>query len=163
MPYIFLEDGRYGGSGRTDDMRRRLKMGFNLELWKDGETTGIAIVDEDHVKIIQLYSDMVEAIDQGLGKQALLETLERLTTSVTGHFANEEAVMEKLGSINAISHKQDHLRFVRDLEDFRMNVKKTYCEDDWPAIAKYLRYRFIQHGQDYDNRLLHQRRSSGNA
>jgi hemerythrin len=138
-------------------------MGIDHDLWKDGDTTGIAIVDEDHDRIVHLYSDMVGTIDRELGKQALLETLDRLTTSVTTHFANEEAVMEQLGSIDAISHTQDHLRFVRELEDFRINVEKSYCKEDWPAIATYLRYRFIQHGRNYDNRLLRQRRSAGHV
>lgn len=138
-------------------------MTVDHKLWKDRDTTGIAIVDEDHEKIVRLYSDMVDTIDRALGKQALLDTLEHLTASVTSHFANEEAVMEELGCGDAIPHKQDHHRFVEDLEDFRMNVEKVYCAEDWPAIAKYLRYRFIQHGQKYDNLLLQERCSGGEA
>jgi hemerythrin len=136
-------------------------MGIDSGLWDERAATGIAIVDEDHQELVRLYSDLVDTIDRALGKQALLTTLERLTASVASHFANEETVMARLGCDGAFLHKQDHDRFVQDLEDFRMNVEETYRTEDWPAIAKYLRYRFIQHGQNYDNRLFERRRSEG--
>jgi len=138
-------------------------MGIDSGLWDERAATGIAIVDEDHQELVRLYSDLVDTIDRSLGKQALLEMLERLREAVASHFANEEAVMTRLGCDDAFLHKQDHDRFVQDLEDFRMNVGETYRAEDWPAIAKYLKYRFIQHGENYDNRLLERRRSAGNA
>jgi hemerythrin-like metal-binding protein len=138
-------------------------MGIDRELWDEGPATGIAIVDKDHQELVRLYSDLVDTIDRDLGKQALLETLERLRASVASHFAHEEAVMTRLGFDDALLHKQDHDRFVQDLEDFRLNVEETYRVEDWPAIAKYLKYRFVQHGENYDNRLLLRRGSGGNA
>jgi len=138
-------------------------MGIDHGSWDEGAATGIAIVDEDHQELVRLYSNLVDTIDRELGKQALLETLERLRVSVVSHFTNEEAVMTRLGCDDALLHKQDHDRFVQDLEDFRMNVEETYRAEDWPAIAKYLKYRFIQHGQNYDNRLLMKRCSAGDA
>jgi hemerythrin len=138
-------------------------MGIDRGLWDEGAATGIAIVDDDHRELVRLYSDLVDTIDRELGKQALLETLERLRASVASHFTHEEAVMTRLGCDDAFLHKQDHDRFVQDLEDFRINIEETYRAEDWPAIAKYLKYRFIQHGQNYDNRLFERRRSAGDA
>ena len=138
-------------------------MTIGHETGRTGEATGISSVDEDHKQVVRLYSGVVCAIDEKLGKQVLLESLGNLTASVTAHFANEEKVMEELGCDDAMAHKDDHNKFVQDLADFRTNVEKSYCEEDWPAIARYLKYRFTQHAQIYDKRLFPRRRSAGDA
>lgn len=134
-------------------------MTFDHEIRQAGTATGIPIVDQDHEQIVHLYSGMVEVIHRKLGKEALLESLGLLTACVTDHFINEEKVMDELGCDDAGAHKKDHKRFVQRLEEFRISIEQIYREEDWPEIAEYLKYRFMQHSYTYDNQLTERHRS----
>lgn len=138
-------------------------MSIDRGLWDDNEVTGIGAVDDDHETLIRLYSEMVDTIDRSLGKDALVDMLARLSTFAATHFAKEEAIMLRLSCDGAVPHKEDHVRILQDLDDFRMNVESTFAEGDWAALAKYLNYKFIKHGQKHDKRLFLKDRSIGES
>ena len=76
--------------------------------WTDTYSTGIAEVDKQHKKLIDLINDLHDAMAKGQAKNVLGKILGELVTYCANHFAMEESLFDKHGYPDAADHKEKH-------------------------------------------------------
>jgi len=76
--------------------------------WTDAYSTGIAEVDQQHKKLIELINSLHDAMVKGQGKDVLGKILRELVDYCASHFAMEERMFDKHGYPDAADHKEKH-------------------------------------------------------
>lgn len=76
--------------------------------WTDTYSTGIAEIDQQHKKLIDLINSLHDAMAKGQGKIVLGKTLGELIHYCASHFAVEEKLFDKHGYPEADEHKDKH-------------------------------------------------------
>lgn len=103
-----------------------------LIQWQESYSVGIELLDDDHRLLISLINQLEEA------SQAEQDTAEALPTSVTnsvltvlveytkGHFAREEAMMEKAAYPDLEGHRAEHQALAAEVE----TIAERYQQGD---------------------------------
>ena len=76
--------------------------------WIDSYSTGIAEIDQQHKKLIELINSLNDAMGAGQGKVILGKILGELISYCVSHFAVEERLFDKHDYPDATSHKEKH-------------------------------------------------------
>jgi len=76
--------------------------------WIDTYSTGIAEIDQQHKKLIELINSLHDAMAKGQGKTVLGKILGELINYCANHFATEEKLFDKHGYPDAAEHKEKH-------------------------------------------------------
>lgn len=87
--------------------------------WTEDLQVGIAAIDGDHKKLVQLINDLHEAMTQGRGKAVLGKTLDDLIRYTQEHFQREEQLMQRAGYSDYARHKQEHEQLVQEVVALR--------------------------------------------
>ncbi len=88
-----------------------------IELEKS-EYVNVQIIDEQHKKFAELIDELYELL--GLNKPETTKyILNQLITELQIHFNTEETFMKETKYVNFFSHKMEHDRFLKKIEDFR--------------------------------------------
>ena len=85
---------------------------------------GIAELDQQHRKLIDLINELNTAISRGEQKGVVGSVLAGLADYVKYHFSEEEALMEKLNYSGIDSHKKQHAHFVNRITNILKRMKK---------------------------------------
>lgn len=76
--------------------------------WTDTYSTGIAEVDQQHKKLIDLINALHDAMAKGQAKSVLGKILGELVNYCASHFAMEERLFDQYGYPEAADHKDKH-------------------------------------------------------
>jgi hemerythrin len=76
--------------------------------WTDTYSTGIAEVDQQQKKLIDLINSLHDAMAKGQAKNVLGKILGELVNYCASHFAMEEKLFDKYGYPEAAEHKEKH-------------------------------------------------------
>ncbi len=101
-------------------------------VWNDRLMTGIAAIDGDHKKLVDMINELYEAIRTGSSEDALCRVLDRLVEYTRFHFRREEAFFTQVHYPEEQQHKAEHARMVEWVEGIHAQVK------DGTAIAPSL-------------------------
>jgi hemerythrin-like metal-binding protein len=91
-----------------------------LIVWNDRYSVGIARIDAQHQRLVDLINDLHAAMAGGEAKSALEKILDGLAAYAVSHFATEEQLMRKFGYPSFDQHKAEHDKLmvqVRLLQD----------------------------------------------
>lgn len=66
----------------------------------------------DHKHLIDLLSQLHDAMSLGKGNAVLGNILDELITYTATHFKREETLMQQIGYVDYVSHKAEHDKFV---------------------------------------------------
>ncbi|MDH3454329.1 MAG: bacteriohemerythrin [Desulfuromonadales bacterium] len=88
-----------------------------LFVWDDDYKTGIAEIDQDHKKLVNLINDLYEAMQDGSGGALLLPIFSALKHYTETHFAKEERYMIEHDAPGQAKHFQEHKMMVTKLAD----------------------------------------------
>ncbi|MGQ9474355.1 MAG: bacteriohemerythrin [Candidatus Caldatribacteriaceae bacterium] len=91
--------------------------------WSDRFAVGVSDVDRQHQELFHQINNLLEACNQGRGKNALPEILNFLGKYVVEHFATEERYMEKYRYPQFSEHKKVHEDFVKTFLNFRKDAE----------------------------------------
>ena len=80
--------------------------------WKDSLSVGNVLIDNQHQELIRRYNDLLDACNQGKGKQEISKTLNFLGEYVKVHFNSEEEQMQKHNYPEYTDHKKQHDEFI---------------------------------------------------
>ena len=90
--------------------------------WDDSYSVGVAVIDEQHKRLIALINDLYEAMKQGDSQNtwssaaeeldAMASVLDELVDYTSYHFSTEERYMREHAYPEYAGHKQAHGRFV---------------------------------------------------
>lgn len=81
-----------------------------LFTWKDEYGVGVATVDAQHKELIQMISQLHQAMMQGKAKDVLSGILDKLVRYTETHFADEEKIMLQRGYPRLSGHVAEHRR-----------------------------------------------------
>ncbi|HEY1026001.1 TPA: bacteriohemerythrin [Pseudomonas aeruginosa] len=87
--------------------------------WSDDLDTGIAVIDDQHKRIVVMINRLDDA-QRSAGKVQTGAVIDELIDYTVSHFAFEEAMIEEAGYVFTKAHKRVHALFIRRVEDYRV-------------------------------------------
>lgn len=84
--------------------------------WNEKLATGVVEIDEQHMELFRRFDNLLVACNEGKGKDEVTELLLFLDGYIKEHFAAEERLQLGCGYPEYPSHKEQHNRFVADVE-----------------------------------------------
>ena len=110
-------------------------------VWVDAYSVGIADIDRQHRKLIDLINQLDAAMAKGQGKEILGKILGELIQYCSGHFATEEKLFDQYGYPDADEHKDKHQKMtgkVLSLQKQFQQGKITITFDVMDFLQKWL-------------------------
>lgn len=91
--------------------------------WNDSFNTHVAIIDQQHRKLVNLVNDLSSAMKVGKSKDVIEDVLSVLVNYTKTHFATEERLMKQVGFSGLSAHAAIHAEFIQKVADFEQKVK----------------------------------------
>lgn len=76
--------------------------------WEDRFSVGIAEIDMQHQKLVQMLNELYDAMKAGKGNDVLGKVLNGMIQYTASHFATEERYMKLHGYPDFAAHKREH-------------------------------------------------------
>lgn len=122
-------------------------------LWKPFLSVGVAVVDEDHKKLIKMINRLFGAALSSDPGQVLRGVLTELTDYVVFHFNREEEYMLLLNYPDYEEHKAEHQRLLEAVGRFTRNLDSGLAMNLKDEIEMSLRDWLLSHILKQDMRL----------
>jgi hemerythrin len=87
--------------------------------WSPTLSVGVKEIDDQHKKLVDYVNELNDAMHAGKGKDALGKVLAELVSYTISHFAMEERLMGQYHYDNAVNHKAEHAKLVKEVGDFK--------------------------------------------
>ena len=114
---------------------------MSIMTWKDTYSVGVAEIDQQHKKLIDLINQLDDAMSKGQGKTILEKILGDLINYCASHFALEEKLFDQHGYPDADDHKAKHKKMtekVLSLQKQFQQEKMTITFDVMDFLQKWL-------------------------
>ena len=88
--------------------------------WSKEFSVGVAEIDDDHRRLLELLNELHDAVERGDGQDVLGKVLDGLTLYVSYHFAHEEALFLRTNYPGSERHRRQHRALtitVREIHD----------------------------------------------
>ena len=92
--------------------------------WNDGLATGIELVDKQHKMLLEKLNDISEAIENQMGVDVIIKTLDFMVDYTDFHFTDEEKHMTEHKYPRIEYHKKMHREFVDTLNKMITEFKE---------------------------------------
>ncbi len=123
-----------------------------LMNWTDKLSVGVAVIDEDHKKLVAMVNALYEAMQGGHGKDSLGGILDGLVQYTRFHFAREEKFFAQTGYPAAIPHKQEHDALTRQVLDVQQKYAAGASATLSLDVLQFLKNWLINHIQGSDQK-----------
>lgn len=90
-----------------------------LIQWNDSLSVGVAEIDKQHQKLVQMLNDLHDAMRQAKGASVLGPLVNGLIDYAGTHFKTEERYFTRFAYPEADQHKKLHADFVAKVTDFK--------------------------------------------
>lgn len=91
-------------------------------LWTDDLSTGNALIDGDHRKLIDMINALFESMAKGQGNDIISKVLNNLIIYSREHFGREEAEMLRIQYAASLSHKAEHTRLIKQVVELKASL-----------------------------------------
>lgn len=92
-------------------------------VWSEAFAMGDAEIDSEHQNFIDLVNRLNGAVRDREPASVIAEICDRLTADAAVHFRSEEAAMERSCFGGLESHRREHVRLLRVIEDQAAQVR----------------------------------------
>lgn len=107
--------------------------------WDHTLSIGIKEIDEQHQELVNIISQVEmlfkQSLDGGGDVIEIRKVIESLGTFAASHFEKEEQLMSKIGYPELEKHKEEHLTFVRYVDD--MTIEKINQSEETALIQLF--------------------------
>jgi hemerythrin-like metal-binding protein len=117
-------------------------------VWSPELATGNRQIDDQHIRLFQLFNDLLEAIEQSGGQEVVSRTLTALSVYVVAHFRMEEELMRHYGYAGLAAHHEAHETMRIQVED--MVDQYTLIGIEPTQVMRVLKQWLIGHVQNED-------------
>lgn len=93
-----------------------------LIAWGPGFATGVAIIDNDHRRLVDMLNRLNAAMAEGHGKDVLAGLLDELVAYTVQHFGHEEQLMKRIRYAETATHVGQHQKLVADVTEFKRKL-----------------------------------------
>ncbi len=127
--------------------------------WSKALETGVDVLDAQHRKYLEMVSNYLhqaaKTSEDSENPFELAETLGFLREYASEHFAAEELVMERVSYPDYESHKQEHLFFLKHVDElYREMLANGYSRTLALEVHYYIAEWFVAHIQLTDVKLV---------
>jgi len=95
-------------------------------LWTPEYAVHVEQIDGQHKELFRRFNDLLEAMWDEKGKEAVRDSLQFLSNYTIYHFRAEESLMVQCGYPDYQTHRRLHDGFVREVKEF---VEKCASQD----------------------------------
>jgi hemerythrin len=90
--------------------------------WTEDLATGVAEIDDQHKELFVRINNLLEACNQGKGREEVGATVSFLEEYTETHFGAEELWMKKTQFPDSADHHKRHVEFTQNLRDVRRRL-----------------------------------------
>ena len=138
VPWLFL--AAIGGVIFLNRQREK----SHFVTWKDEYSVGIAQLDDDHRKLLNLINQFQTAVHYKTGEEFERRIMEELIDYTRTHFRREEELMQRYGYPELGPHRAEHAEMISRVENMVQKYKDEGYES-FAGVADYLRDWLINH------------------
>jgi len=122
-----------------------------LITWSSRYSLGIARIDAQHQKLVDLINDLHAAMLAGAGRPALAKTLDGLVEYTLSHFAAEEALLKRAAYPGYDLHKAEHTKLTEQVKLLREKAQAANATLSL-EVAAFLQRWLIDHISNVDKK-----------
>ncbi len=123
-----------------------------LMNWTEKLSVGVAVIDDDHKKLVGMVNELYDAMQAGRGRDALGHILDGLVQYTRFHFAREEKFFAQTGYPAAVQHKQEHDALTHQVLDVQQKYAAGATATLSLDVLHFLRDWLIKHIQGSDQK-----------
>ncbi len=123
--------------------------------WDETFILGIDEIDEQHRSIVEHFTKLSEAVQDGSAKEILADMAAFLVEYAQMHFATEESYMQKYDYPRIDEQRREHSDFTRDANELQRKINDEGVSREM-AVAltgKMVRW-VIQHVRNHDRDMV---------
>jgi len=124
--------------------------------WNEKFSVGVAEIDRQHKRLMNMINDLDEAVNSGKRKDAISRILDELIIYTATHFRTEEKYFDQFGYPEGEEHKDEHAvcikmvtKFVKDFNSEIQGEKLAALTDE---IVSFLGIWWKFHILETDNK-----------
>ncbi|MFA5997039.1 MAG: bacteriohemerythrin [Candidatus Paceibacterota bacterium] len=108
----------------------------DLIIWDDTFTLGVAVIDEQHKKMIGIINELYHAMKSSTEKENLSDIITELTEYADYHFTSEESFFDKCNYPGAKHHRKSHELYRETINNFLID----YHNDESVLPLKMIKF-----------------------
>ncbi|HNX04484.1 MAG TPA: bacteriohemerythrin [Opitutales bacterium] len=124
--------------------------------WKASYSVGIASIDAQHMKLVELLNSLWDAMSHGQGNEACGKILNQLVSYTLSHFETEEYLLRKHNYADYAAHKKEHdilKERIRVLQDDLRTGKARLSVELGDFLKEWLRHHILETDMKYAKHL----------
>ena len=94
-----------------------------LITWKNDYSVNIAIIDQQHKKLVELINELHDAMLNKQTKETTGIIIDELIKYTDSHFSTEEKYFEQFNYPDTVNHKRVHNNFVNKVVSFKKDFE----------------------------------------
>jgi|YNPBryulayer2012_1023412.scaffolds.fasta_scaffold00908_4 hemerythrin len=122
-------------------------------IWSDNFSVGVSSIDEQHKELFHRTNRLLEACQEGRGKEVVKETIDFLGEYVSSHFSHEEGLMQKYRYPEYASHKALHEGFIRSFKKLQEQAQENIGLSLVTQVNKIVVDWWVHHILNIDRKL----------
>jgi hemerythrin-like metal-binding protein len=120
--------------------------------WTEKMSVGVAVLDDDHKRLVALLNDLHYGIAAGHGTERLGSVLDGLVEYTGTHFAREEEFFARTGYPASAEHIQEHRTLTRLVLDIQARYNKGLFNALSLEVMDFLKNWLADHVQGSDKK-----------
>ncbi len=132
-----------------------------LIIWSDRYSVGIARIDAQHRKLVDLINELHEAMLAGRGNAVIEKTLDALAAYTVSHFASEEGLMKQCAYPGYAEQKAEHEKLLAQLKLLQEKSRGKGGIALTLELASFLKHWLIDHIAALDKKYTAHLRAAG--
>jgi len=113
--------------------------------WTSDLSVGVAVLDDDHKKLVGIINQLHFGITAGHDKMILDAVLNELVDYIKFHFAREEAMLIKAGYEATAAHMAGHEKFIGEISSLQARIKTSPVDLLDMELMEFLRDWLFSH------------------
>jgi hemerythrin len=124
----------------------------DLITWEPAMSVGVAILDEDHRRIMKLINKLHDAMVQGQGRDVLGDIFHGLMVYISLHFEAEEDMFVLTDYPGLAEQRQQHKEMASKAASFKMNFEENRDSVMPMEVLYFLKDWWIDHIMNADRK-----------
>ncbi|MDJ0683804.1 MAG: bacteriohemerythrin [Alphaproteobacteria bacterium] len=107
--------------------------------WKPEMSVGLTRLDDDHKSLIAIINRLAGSLGPDDGNSGVQQALTALLRYTEHHFGREEAVLRAVNYTALTQHRDEHKRFIRDLQELRADFATMEDTEQKQKLLDFLK------------------------
>jgi hemerythrin len=120
--------------------------------WDEKMSVGVALMDDQHKKLIALLNELFDAMIAGHGRDQLGHITDELIDYTRTHFAQEEKLIEQHGFPDVVGHHAAHEALTKQVFDVQQRHKAGGSAVLSMEVLNFLKSWLLNHIQGTDKK-----------